>query len=270
MMRPRHSSPTGTAIGSPVSVTSWPRTKPSDVSIATVRTVFSPRCCATSRTRRWPPFLVSSAFRMAGRWSSNWTSTTAPMTWVIFPTALGVAMNLLLRTSEHSDHGQRDRHVVARGARIGANPVGVFDQRLDLGLVGAGNRDLQLGLEAEADLVLVHRDRAGDAGVLAVEAVLLGERQDRLAEAGRPAEHEKLLGIVALAVAAEFLLQAHCQGEPAVVEDRPAIAAAFGRRRYGVSHGRLRYSLKGLGAGDDLDQLLGDHRLARAVVRDGL
>ena len=32
-------SPTGTAIGSPVSVTSWPRTSPSLVSIATVRTV---------------------------------------------------------------------------------------------------------------------------------------------------------------------------------------------------------------------------------------
>jgi hypothetical protein len=45
MMRPRHSSPTGTEIGAPVSVHSWPRTRPSEVSIATVRTVFSPRCC---------------------------------------------------------------------------------------------------------------------------------------------------------------------------------------------------------------------------------
>src|SRR5690349_20056299 len=90
MMRPSVPLPTGTAIGWPVSVTSWPRTRPSDVSIATVRTVFSPRCCATSRTRRLPPFLVSSAFKIAGRWSSNCTSTTAPMTWVILPTALGV------------------------------------------------------------------------------------------------------------------------------------------------------------------------------------
>src|SRR3954465_529960 len=90
MMRPSVSSPTGTEIGWPVSETSWPRTRPSEVSIATVRTVFSPRCCATSRTRRLSPFLVSSAFRIAGRWSSNCTSTTAPMTWVIFPTALGV------------------------------------------------------------------------------------------------------------------------------------------------------------------------------------
>src|SRR5665213_3269475 len=90
MMRPSVSSPTGTEIGSPVSVHSWPRTRPSEVSIATVRTVFSPRCCATSRTRRLPPFVVSSAFRIAGRWSSNCTSTTAPMTWVIRPTALGV------------------------------------------------------------------------------------------------------------------------------------------------------------------------------------
>ena len=39
MMRPSVSSPTGTAIGSPVSVTSWPRTRPSVVSMAMVRTV---------------------------------------------------------------------------------------------------------------------------------------------------------------------------------------------------------------------------------------
>ena len=71
---------TGTVIGAPVSVTASPRTRPSDASMAMVRTVFSPRCCATSSTRRWPLLSHSKAFRMAGRWSSNWTSTTAPMT----------------------------------------------------------------------------------------------------------------------------------------------------------------------------------------------
>ena len=40
----------------------------------------SPRCWATSRTRRLPLLSVSSALRISGRWSSNWTSTTAPMT----------------------------------------------------------------------------------------------------------------------------------------------------------------------------------------------
>src|SRR5262245_41940997 len=54
--------------------------------MATVRTVFSPRCCATSSTSRLPLLSVSSAFRMAGRWPSNWTSTTAPITWVTRPT----------------------------------------------------------------------------------------------------------------------------------------------------------------------------------------
>src|SRR3954451_1290352 len=99
MMRPRHSSPTGTEIGSAVLVTSCPRTRPSEVSIATVRTVDSPRCCATSSTRRPfglvsvfnPALLVSSAFRIAGRWPSNCTSTTAPMTWVIFPVATAMS-----------------------------------------------------------------------------------------------------------------------------------------------------------------------------------
>src|SRR5215475_3426937 len=85
MMRPSVPSPTGTSIGWPVSVTSWPRTRPSVVSIAMVRTVDSPRCWATSSTRRLPPFLVSSELRMAGRWPSNCTSTTAPITWVTRP-----------------------------------------------------------------------------------------------------------------------------------------------------------------------------------------
>src|SRR2546423_232708 len=94
MMRPSVPSPTGTEIGWPVSVTSWPRTRPSLVSIATVRTVDSPRCWATSSTRRLPWFLVSSALRIAGRWPSNCTSTTAPMTWVTRPTTL-VAVAIL-------------------------------------------------------------------------------------------------------------------------------------------------------------------------------
>src|SRR6266404_9962976 len=96
MMRPSVPAPTGTMIGDPVSLTSWPRTRPSVVSIAMVRTVDSPRCCATSSTRRLPPFLVSIAFRMAGRCPSNWTSTTAPMTCVMRPVWLaGVAMKTL-------------------------------------------------------------------------------------------------------------------------------------------------------------------------------
>src|SRR6266478_5291386 len=96
MMRPSVPAPTGTRIGPPVSLTSWPRTRPSVVSIAMVRTVDSPRCCATSSTRRLPPFLVSIAFRMAGRCPSNWTSTTAPMTCVMRPVWLaGVAMKTL-------------------------------------------------------------------------------------------------------------------------------------------------------------------------------
>ena len=53
---------------------------------ATVRTVFSPSCCATSRISRLPWLLVSSALRIGGRWSAKCTSTTAPMTWVICPT----------------------------------------------------------------------------------------------------------------------------------------------------------------------------------------
>ncbi len=93
MIRPSVAGPTGTVIGPPVSATSWPRTRPSVVSMAMVRTVFSPRCWATSSTRRkgapvfWSVLVVSSAFRIAGRWPSNSTSTTAPMTWAMRPLA---------------------------------------------------------------------------------------------------------------------------------------------------------------------------------------
>src|SRR5882757_2204144 len=88
MMRPSVPSPTGTEIGWPVSATSWPRTRPSVESIAIVRTEFTPRCWATSRISRWSRFLVSSALRIAGRWPSNCTSTTAPMTWRTRPITL--------------------------------------------------------------------------------------------------------------------------------------------------------------------------------------
>src|SRR5258707_10499791 len=53
--------------------------------MAMVRTVFSPRCCATSSTSSLPALSTWSAFRMNGRSPSNLTSTTAPMTWVMVP-----------------------------------------------------------------------------------------------------------------------------------------------------------------------------------------
>lgn len=114
---PRVSGPTGILMGAPVSRTFCPRTRPSVPSIAMVRTVFSPakqheelisccmdvmlfhtglkvilssyspRCCATSRTSLDSRPATSRAFRMGGRSSSNWTSTTAPMTATMRPAA---------------------------------------------------------------------------------------------------------------------------------------------------------------------------------------
>jgi hypothetical protein len=49
-MRPSVTSPTGTEIGAPVSITCIPRVMPSVGFIATARTRFSPRCCSTSAT----------------------------------------------------------------------------------------------------------------------------------------------------------------------------------------------------------------------------
>src|SRR4029077_5062097 len=182
MMRPSVSSPTGTEMGSPVSVTSWPRTSPSVVSIETVRTVDSPRCCATSSTRRLPPFCVSSAFRMAGRCPSNCTSATAPMTSVMRPVWLaGVAIKTLSLKSENLNDGQLDRNIALGCLRVRAHRVGLLDQLLELVLVGAGNRNLELDGEAEAAVLLIQRHFAGHTCRRAIEAVFFRDQHDGLA-----------------------------------------------------------------------------------------
>ncbi len=71
MMRPSVLGPTGTRICEPVAVTRWPRVRPSVASMAMVRTIFSPRCWATSSTRRLPLLSVSSAARIGGSSPSN-------------------------------------------------------------------------------------------------------------------------------------------------------------------------------------------------------
>ena len=55
-MRPSVAAPTGTVIGAPVSTTSVPRARPSVASMATARTLLSPRCCCTSAisSTGWP------------------------------------------------------------------------------------------------------------------------------------------------------------------------------------------------------------------------
>jgi hypothetical protein len=87
---PSTSLPTGIWIGSAVLTTSMPRTSPSVVSMAIVRTVFSPTCCATSEqdsgsvvdgriVRRRAVYISGSSF------SSNLTSTTGPITCTTLP-----------------------------------------------------------------------------------------------------------------------------------------------------------------------------------------
>src|SRR4030081_1440774 len=108
--------------------------------MAMVRTVDSPRCWATSSARRLPPFLVSIAFRMAGRWPSNCTSTTAPMTCVMRPVWLaGVAMETLSFEFLISDDRQFDGDIALGGLRIRADRVGFFNELLELLFVRARN-----------------------------------------------------------------------------------------------------------------------------------
>src|ERR1700756_2819988 len=65
-MRPSVSGPTGMAMGPPVSTAFSPRTRPSVVSMATVRTSDSPRCWATSSTIRRLSALTCRALRQVG------------------------------------------------------------------------------------------------------------------------------------------------------------------------------------------------------------
>src|SRR4051812_23819148 len=140
-----------------------------------VRTVDSPRCWATSSTRRLLPFLVSIALRMAGKWPSNCTSTTAPMTCVIRPVWLaGLAMKTLSSNPE-SNNRQLDGDVALGRFGIGADRVSFLRCRLELGLVGAGNRNLQFGRQVEAALG-IQRDFAGHLGGLGIDAVLFRDQ----------------------------------------------------------------------------------------------
>src|SRR6266404_7319510 len=231
MMRPSVPAPTGTMIGTPVSVTSWPRTRPSAVSIAMVRTVDSPRCCATSSTRRLPPFLVSIAFRMAGRCPSNCTSTTAPMTCVMRPVWLaGVAMKNFSFEFLISDDRQFDGDIALGRLRVRADRIGFLNQLLELVLVGARYRNLEFDGEAEAAVLLIQRDFTGHPRGLAVEAVFFRNQHERLAVAGRITQREQLLGIVPVAGTADFLRCGHGERKRAIVQHRAAVAAALGRR----------------------------------------
>ena len=84
--RPSTASPTGTVIGTPVSVTLMPRLSPSVEDMATERTQFSPRCCCTSRASfiglPFTSYSISKALYIFGSAfsSGNSTSTTGPIT----------------------------------------------------------------------------------------------------------------------------------------------------------------------------------------------
>lgn len=73
-------------MGLPVSLTCYPLIRPSVESKAMVLTLLPPKCCATSKTKRCCVPATSSAFKIGGSSPSNYTSTTAPITYETFPT----------------------------------------------------------------------------------------------------------------------------------------------------------------------------------------
>src|SRR5215470_14634928 len=195
MMRPSVPSPTGTVIGPPLSVTSWPRTSPSVESIATVRTVDSPRCCATSSTRRLPWLSVSSALRIGGKSPSKCTSTTAPITWEMRPVLLAILSSegslLLQRLGAGDDLDQLfGDHRLARavvGERLLADHLaGIAGRIVHRGHLRAIERSDVLEQGSER----LHRDVARQQrreNVLLLRLELVGG----VAVVGRVAEHRR-------------------------------------------------------------------------------
>src|SRR5258706_1483473 len=134
---PSVSTPTGTEIGAPVAVTSSPRRKPSVASMAMQRTTLSPIAPSTSRTTVRPsPTLTSSASNSSG-WSpgSNATSTTAPITWLTWPTRVLVfvfasAISSPLGRGAHRFCATHDFHQLCGDSRL-PDLVRVKRQRLN-------------------------------------------------------------------------------------------------------------------------------------------
>ncbi len=100
----------------PVSTTSAPRISPSVLSMAMVRTVRSPRCCATSSTSLPAGVSVVSAFWMLGSSAGNCTSTTAPRTCVTVPTLFFIVVSsicLVMRFTRRAKGALRSRHTAS-------------------------------------------------------------------------------------------------------------------------------------------------------------
>src|SRR5467141_3193622 len=159
-MRPNVSTPTGTEIGPPVAFTGSPRRKPSVASIAIVRTTLSPMAPSTSSTTVRPsPVLTSSASNSSGcSPGGNSTSTTAPITWLTWPSllvflsAFGTCFVLAISKcppSARRPHGfgaANDLHELCRDAGL-AHLVCVQSQRVDQVAGGIGR--------------VLHRDHLG-------------------------------------------------------------------------------------------------------------
>src|SRR6202163_3488300 len=169
-IRPRVSTPTGTEIGSPVACTGSPRRKPSVASIAIVRTVLLPIAPSTSSTTVRPSCVFTSSASNSSGCSpaGNSTSTTAPMTWltwpslVFFASAFGACLVFAIFSplSARCPHGlgaANNLHELCRDAGL-AHLVRVQRERVDQVAGGVGrvlHRD-HLG-RVLARLVLQHR-----------------------------------------------------------------------------------------------------------------
>src|SRR5258706_14524021 len=92
-----------------------------------------------------------------------------------------------------SDDRQFDGDVALGRLRGRADRVGFLNQLLELVLVGARYRNLELDAKTEAAVLLIQRDLAGHARGLTIEAVFFRNKQDRLTVAGGVTHREQLL-----------------------------------------------------------------------------
>src|SRR5258708_9375710 len=126
------------------------------------------------------------------------------------------------------DQAELDCAVVARGVGIGADLMRLLDQRFRLTPGNAGQRDVEGDLKAKAALsARPESDRGHPLRICRdLGRALRGQQLHGAEKAGRVAGSEKLLGIIAIILASEFLRPGEFYLEPAVRRPRIAFAAA--------------------------------------------
>ncbi|GEC09497.1 hypothetical protein SSP24_71520 [Streptomyces spinoverrucosus] len=187
--------------------------------------------------RRLPARRRRAFFRQAGvlyrRYRPAGHRPPGVRQWLLWAGAYTTFRALPLRGRLLDD--ELDRDVAAGGVGVGADLVGLLDQLAAGRLVdGVGQLDAEGDGEREALALLADADLGGDGGLADVDLGLPADQAEGAAEAGRVPGGEELLGVGALAVAAQLHRRGQLEVDLAVGGDGTTIAAVGGGGDGGV------------------------------------